>query len=144
MNSYTLKTHISFIVTGLKDELLRVMLPVLHRCGWGGLVRWTQRYWLTPFTSLKRQPITCLETDTIKQGSKIWLETKTLWSGQYFNILQQLCWQKSDLIVLKYSNGLYLHIWLFLFARKLVKECKDTEEDNKHLQNTEEPNAGLI
>lgn len=50
-------THVGFVVTGLKDELLGVMLPVLHRSGRGGLVGWTQRDWLAPLACLKQQPI---------------------------------------------------------------------------------------
>lgn len=51
------RTHVGFVVTGLKDELLGVMLPVLHRSGRGGLVGRTQRDRLAPLACLKRQPI---------------------------------------------------------------------------------------
>lgn len=54
---WSVGTHVGFVVTGLKDEFLGVMLPVLHRGGRGGLVGWTQRDRLTPLSCLKRQPI---------------------------------------------------------------------------------------
>jgi len=46
-------THVSFVVAGLKDELLGVMLPVLHRGGRGGLVGRAQRDRLAPFAGLE-------------------------------------------------------------------------------------------
>lgn len=45
-------THVSFIVTRLEDEFLRVVLPVLHWSGRGGLVGRTQRDWLAPLALL--------------------------------------------------------------------------------------------
>ena len=50
-------THVGFVVAGLEDELLGMMLPVLNRGGRGGLVRWTQRDWLAPLACLEQQPI---------------------------------------------------------------------------------------
>lgn len=62
------RTYISFIVTGLKDELLRVMLPVLHRSGRGGLVGRTQCDGLTPLALLQRQPARHQDRKRIRQS----------------------------------------------------------------------------
>lgn len=72
-----MRTHVSFVVTGLKDEFLGVMLPVLHWGGRGGLVRWTQRDRLAPLACLKRQPIGHQDTGGITQDYKMGHDMKT-------------------------------------------------------------------
>lgn len=50
------KTHVGFVVAGLKDEFLGMMLPVLNRSGRGGLVGRTQRDGFAPLACLEWQP----------------------------------------------------------------------------------------
>lgn len=47
------KTHVGFVVAGLKDEFLGMMLPVLNRSGRGGLVGRTQRDGFAPLACLE-------------------------------------------------------------------------------------------
>lgn len=52
-DGWAVGTHVGFVVTGLEDELLRVMLPVLNWGGRGGLVGRTQRDGLAPLACLE-------------------------------------------------------------------------------------------
>lgn len=71
------RTHVGFVVTGLKDEFLGVMLPVLHRSRRGGLVGRTQCDGLAPLACLEqRQPIARQDASRTVQDYKMGRDTR--------------------------------------------------------------------